>query len=115
MTKEVQEVVWRIPRGKVATYGQVAEAAGFPGAARRVARALRAASPDFPWFRVLGAGGWIRLPGESGLEQRIRLAAEGVQMRGMRVQMDLHAIETGTIAPRTIRRRAPRRAAARKL
>jgi methylated-DNA-protein-cysteine methyltransferase-like protein len=79
----------RIPRGKVATYGQVAEAAGFPGRARQVVWALRGApGGSLPWHRVVGAGGKISLPGESGLEQRIRLEAEGVKFRGGRVDLE---------------------------
>jgi methylated-DNA-protein-cysteine methyltransferase-like protein len=42
---------------------------------------------------VLGAGGNIRLPGESGFEQKMRLQGEGVTFRGERVRMDLHQHE----------------------
>jgi methylated-DNA-protein-cysteine methyltransferase-like protein len=86
-TRKVLAMVNRIPRGKVATYGQVAEAAGFPAAARAVASALRQASGAIPWHRVLGSGGRIRLRGEAGLEQRLRLEAEGVRFRGAAVDM----------------------------
>ncbi len=79
----------RIPKGKVSTYGAVARAAGYPRGARLVARALHAAY-DVPWQRVLGAGGEIKLRGESALEQRFRLQAEGVTFRGRRVNMKLH-------------------------
>jgi methylated-DNA-protein-cysteine methyltransferase-like protein len=79
----------KIPRGKVATYGQVAAAAGFPGAARQVVRALRSFH-GLPWHRVLGAGGAIRAPGENALEQRLLLEMEGVGFRGRRVNMDQH-------------------------
>ena len=79
----------KIPKGKVATYGQVAAAAGFPGAARQVVRALRSFH-GLPWHRVLGAGGAIRVPGEDALEQRLRLEMEGVTFRGRRVNMDRH-------------------------
>ena len=51
-------VVRRIPRGRVATYGDVALAAGKPRAARQVGyalAALRGARHDVPWQRVLGA------------------------------------------------------------
>ena len=85
----VHAVVRKIPRGKVATYGQVAAAAGFPGAARQVVRALRSFR-GLPWHRVLGAGGAIRVPGENALEQRLLLEMEGVAFRGRRVNMDLH-------------------------
>jgi methylated-DNA-protein-cysteine methyltransferase related protein len=76
----------KIPRGKVTTYGAVARAAGFPGAARRVAWTLHR-SFGLPWHRVLGAGGEIKLRGDSALEQRLRLEAEGVVFRGRRVDM----------------------------
>jgi methylated-DNA-protein-cysteine methyltransferase-like protein len=86
----LRRVVARIPKGKVATYGGVATAAGFPGAARQVAWALHNNSSGLPWHRVLGAGGRIRLPGESGLEQRMRLEQEGVAFSGSRVVMERH-------------------------
>ena len=90
MLPEIRKAVAKIPRGKVATYGAVARAAGYQGAARQVAWALKDAGGRLPWHRVLGAGGRIRLPGESGLEQRIRLEAEGVQFRNGRVSMEDH-------------------------
>ena len=83
-------MVAKIPKGKVATYGAVARAAGYDGAARQVAWALCGADGKLPWHRVLGAGGRIRLPGESGMEQRLRLQAEGIQFRGGKVQMKEH-------------------------
>lgn len=88
----MRAVVARIPRGRVATYGQVAALAGFPGASRQAAWALHA-SRGLPWQRVVAAGGRIALPGERGLEQRLRLENEGVKFRGARVRMDLHAWE----------------------
>jgi methylated-DNA-protein-cysteine methyltransferase related protein len=79
----------KIPRGKVSTYGAVARAAGFPGAARRVAWTLHR-SFGLPWHRVLGAGGEIKLRGEWAVEQRLRLEAEGVAFRRRRVDMRRH-------------------------
>jgi methylated-DNA-protein-cysteine methyltransferase-like protein len=76
-----------IPRGKVATYGDIAYAAGFPGAARQAAWALHASSPGLPWHRVVGAGGKILLRAEAGMEQRLRLQAENVRFIGLRVDM----------------------------
>ena len=90
MLPEIRKVVAKIPKGKVATYGAVARAAGYEGAARQVAWALRGADGKLPWHRVLGAGGRIRLPGESGMEQRIRLEAEGIQFRNGKVRMKEH-------------------------
>src|SRR5579859_3436348 len=90
MFEEMRRMVAKIPKGKVATYGAVAEAAGFPGNARRVAWALAKTDGRLPWHRVLGAGGKIRLPREAGAEQRLRLQFEGVKFRGARVDMAAH-------------------------
>ncbi len=79
----------KVPRGHVSTYGAIARAAGFPGAARQVVRALHV-SAGLAWHRVVGAGGEIKLRGESAFEQRFRLESEGVTFRGRRVNMRLH-------------------------
>jgi methylated-DNA-protein-cysteine methyltransferase-like protein len=89
MLSIIRDTIRKIPKGKVATYGDVAKAAGFPGSARQVVWALQK-SRGLPWHRVLGAGGKIRLPGESGLEQRLRLETEGVAFRGGHVWMEKH-------------------------
>ena len=71
-----------IPRGRVATYGQVAEEAGLPRRARLVGRTLRELPPrtKLPWHRVVNASGRIsaRGDGSSGALQRRRLEREGV-------------------------------------
>lgn len=89
MLPEIRTTILKIPRGKVSTYGAIARAAGYPGAARQVVRALRQ-SYGLPWHRVVAAGGRIALPGESGMEQRFRLEAEGVRFSGRRVRMAEH-------------------------
>jgi methylated-DNA-protein-cysteine methyltransferase-like protein len=89
MFEIIRDAIRRIPKGKVSTYGDVARAAGFPGAARQVVWALQD-SRGLPWHRVVGAGGKILLRGESALEQRFRLEAEGVVFRGGRVWMEKH-------------------------
>jgi methylated-DNA-protein-cysteine methyltransferase-like protein len=86
MLLRVEQAIRAIPRGKVSTYGGVARAAGYPGAARMVARVLRRGF-GLPWQRVLGAGGQIKLTGDSAIEQRLRLEAEGVRFRGRKVDM----------------------------
>jgi methylated-DNA-protein-cysteine methyltransferase related protein len=86
MFPRIRAAILKIPRGKVSTYGAVARAAGFPGAARQVVWALRQ-SAGLPWHRVVAAGGRIALPGENGFEQRFRLEAEGVKFSGSRVNM----------------------------
>lgn len=86
-----RRAILSIPKGKVATYGQVAASAGYPLYHRAVARLLRADPLDrLPWQRVVGAGGEIKLPGEAGAEQRLRLRMEGVTFRGKRVNLELH-------------------------
>jgi methylated-DNA-protein-cysteine methyltransferase-like protein len=52
--REIYAVVRAIPRGRVATYGQIAELAGIPSGHRVVARAMRSCPPKLPWHRVLG-------------------------------------------------------------
>ncbi len=86
MQSRIRTAILKIPRGKVSTYGAVARAAGFPGAARQVVRALQR-SYGLPWQRVVAAGGRIALPGERGFEQRLRLEAEGVKFGGKKVRM----------------------------
>ena len=85
----IWQIVCSIPRGQASTYGAVARAAGLPGLARQVARVLRG-SFGLPWHRVLGSGGEIKLRGDSAIEQRFRLQAEGVRFRGRRVDMKAH-------------------------
>jgi len=78
-----------LPAGTVSTYGAIAAASGWPGAARQVVRILRQV-PGLPWQRVVGAGGAIKLGGENAAEQRFRLRMEGVTFRGARVDMKRH-------------------------
>lgn len=80
----IYRVVARIPRGRVATYGQIAELAGMPRAARQVGyalAALRADWSDIPWHRVLNARGEVSARSEPGFEdlQRTLLEREGVR------------------------------------
>ena len=85
-----RKAIRQIPRGKVATYGQVAAAAGYPLYHRHVAAMLRRSHGTLPWQRVIGAGGFIKLKYEAGLEQRTRLEMEGVRFLGKRVDMVEH-------------------------
>jgi methylated-DNA-protein-cysteine methyltransferase-like protein len=79
----IYTVVRRIPRGRVATYGQVAALAGLPGHARQVGYALHALprGTRLPWHRVINAKGAVsrrRRPGDE-LSQRLLLEREGVR------------------------------------
>ena len=86
-----RRVIRSVPKGKVSTYGKVAAAAGYPLYHRAVARLLRMEPMlGLPWQRIVGAGGEIKLRGEAAAEQRFRLAAEGVTVRGKRVPMEVH-------------------------
>jgi methylated-DNA-protein-cysteine methyltransferase-like protein len=81
--ERIRRVVLKIPRGRVMTYGEVAAAAGMPGAARTVGYAMRALGRAVPWQRVLGrrnaksAHITIR-DARSRAEQRRLLGQEGV-------------------------------------
>lgn len=88
--EEIRRAIRSIPKGKVATYGQVAAAAGYPMYHRLVARILNKAGNVLPWQRVVGAGGAIKLHLDAGLEQRMRLEMEGVTFHGKRVDMSRH-------------------------
>ena len=105
MRDRILAAIRKIPRGKVSTYGAIARAAGHPRAARQVARALHGAV-NLPWHRVLGAGGEIKLMGESAFEQRFRLQAEGVVFRGRKVDMKRHEHKFGTKARRSGKRKS---------
>ena len=89
MRLRIEQVIRAIPRGKVSTYGAIARMAGYSGAARMVARVLRR-SFGLPWQRVLGSGGAIKLTGDSAIEQRLRLEAEGVRFRGRKVDIKVY-------------------------
>ena len=81
----IYEVVRCIPRGRVATYGQVAELAGLGGHARQVGYALHVLKDDsVPWHRVVNAEGRIAVRHEPGCDhwQRELLEEEGVVFDG---------------------------------
>lgn len=80
---KIYAVVRRIPRGRVATYGQVATLAGLPGQARLIGYALSAvpAHSNVPWHRVINAAGRVSLRRtelDSGVTQRLLLEREGI-------------------------------------
>lgn len=81
--RRIYAVVRRIPRGRVATYGQIAVLAGMPRQPRVIGYALHAlpAGTTVPWHRVINARGMVSVRGGgSGEEigQRLRLEREGV-------------------------------------
>jgi methylated-DNA-protein-cysteine methyltransferase related protein len=90
---EFQRRVWRlvvqIPRGRVATYGQIAAWLGWPRRARMVGMAMRHCPQGVPWQRVVNAQGAISARAAVGsmLTQRILLEQEGVGLRRGRVPL----------------------------
>lgn len=91
--ERVWQVVGSIPRGSVATYGQVAALAGLPRAARFVGTVLRHLPADtrLPWHRVIGADGRISLSAESPSAslQRQALESEGLTFLNGRINLRL--------------------------
>ncbi len=82
--ERIYAVVSRIPRGRVATYGQVAQLARVPGQARLVGYAMFALprTTTVPWHRVINAKGKVSLRGDGrdgALRQRMLLEREGIQ------------------------------------
>jgi methylated-DNA-protein-cysteine methyltransferase-like protein len=80
------QAIRRVPRGRVSTYGAIADAAGYPRCSRHVGRVLKEVS-GLPWQRILGSGGRVSLKGEAAMEQRFLLEAEGVRFKGRRVDL----------------------------
>jgi methylated-DNA-protein-cysteine methyltransferase-like protein len=83
--RRIHAVIQQVPRGRVATYGQIAELAGLPGGARVAAASLKVSTPAdrLPWQRIVGKAaprrGKIAIHDPVGAAlQRQRLAAEGV-------------------------------------
>jgi methylated-DNA-protein-cysteine methyltransferase-like protein len=91
--RRIYRVVARIPRGRVATYGQVASVARLPRQARLVGYALNVlpAGSSIPWFRVVNAKGTISLRstglGHDELQARL-LAREGVRFVDGAIPLD---------------------------
>ncbi|MFZ0634970.1 MAG: MGMT family protein [Candidatus Acidiferrales bacterium] len=88
----VYRLVKKIPRGRVTTYGELAQALKLRGGAR-VAGYAMAGCPSgrgIPWHRVVGAGGKLLIREPFGAMQRKLLESEGVEIRGSRVDYQRH-------------------------
>lgn len=92
-TEKIYELARKIPKGKVATYGQLAKLAGKPGAARAVGAAMRT-NPDIPktpCHRVVAADGSLTgYSAGTGIPTKKKmLEAEGVKFKGTKVDLKL--------------------------
>jgi methylated-DNA-protein-cysteine methyltransferase-like protein len=121
--QRIYRVVHRIPRGRVATYGQIAQLAGIPGHARQVGYALHSLPEDesIAWHRVINAKGEIsaRSDGRSERLQRALLEREGVEFDAA-ARISLHRFRwrplsdrNGMSKPMTTRKAKRARASAR--
>lgn len=89
----IVSVIRSIPRGSVASYGEIAARAGLPGRARLVGRVLGEFSgTGLPWYRVLRSDGRIAFPpGSRSFREQVRqLAGEGVLVVRGRVDIAMH-------------------------
>lgn len=95
--ERIWQVVAAIPKGKVATYGQVADLAGLPRAARLVGRTMAnlPKGSKLPWFRVLNSRGELSFARNtaSWRRQRDKLAAEGVTLIKGRLSLKVYRWE----------------------
>lgn len=90
LNQSVYELVKKIPRGKVATYGQIAELLGNPRLSRQVGWALHAnKSAAVPCHRVVNREGRLapNFAFDGAAEQRRRLEAEGIRFTGLQVDL----------------------------
>ncbi len=92
--ERIWQVVAAIPKGRVATYGQVADLAGLPRAARLVGRTMSnlPKGSKLPWFRVLNSRGELSFARDtaSWRRQRDKLAAEGVTLIKGRLSLKVY-------------------------
>jgi methylated-DNA-protein-cysteine methyltransferase-like protein len=84
-TEAVAAVIEAIPPGHVMAYGEIADEAGYPGAARAVGNVLRTV-PGLPWWRVVTTDG--RLVSHHEKEHAERLRGEGVRVSNGRIERD---------------------------
>lgn len=107
----IYDVVRRIPRGRVATYGMVAMVAGYPRAARFAGLAMHHCDdPSVPCHRVVNASGGLA---PHFVSQRARLVREGVTFAGRNVALARHLWTPRLPDERAVAASSRRRAAAR--
>ncbi len=105
-SSQIISLIKRIPRGKVASYGQIAALAGNPRGARAVIWLLHSSSgkEKLPWHRVINSRGTISLqPGQGYEEQRALLESEGVEF-GLQGKIDLKRFQWPGPVPKQLRK-----------
>jgi len=88
--RAIMQAILSIPEGKVASYGQIAAAAGYPRHHRQVAQFLRRYGSHVPWQRVVGADGVLKTSDDGAIHQRLLLEREGVRFNGNRIDIALY-------------------------
>ncbi|MFT7414267.1 MAG: methylated-DNA-protein-cysteine methyltransferase-like protein [Methylophagaceae bacterium] len=96
----INEIIWQlvasIPKGSVATYGQIAKLAGYPGHARYVGATLKKlpAGSGLPWHRVVNAKGELSFPQGSTQyqKQKALLEAEGVTFKSFKLSLNRYGL-----------------------
>jgi methylated-DNA-protein-cysteine methyltransferase-like protein len=96
----INEIIWQIvasiPKGSVATYGQIAKLAGYPGHARYVGATLKKLPEDsvLPWHRVINAKGELSFPvdGQQYQKQRALLEAEGIEFKSFKLSLSRYGL-----------------------
>lgn len=87
----IYQTVRQIPKGKVSTYGKIANLSGLIGQARLVGYALHSTPHEMkiPWHRVINAQGRISLPKNNGgyIRQKKLLVKEGIVFKGERIDL----------------------------
>lgn len=97
--ERIWQVIYQIPAGRVASYGQVARLAGLPGRARLVGHTLKKLPKPtaLPWHRVCNSQGRLSLPTHSPSygEQKSRLEREGIVFVGGRIALKTFGWDPG--------------------
>ena len=99
---KLNEIIWQvvasIPKGKVATYGQVARVCGFPNHARYVGSTLKKlpTGTTLPWYRVINAKGEISFPqgSDAYTRQKSLLESEGVKFNNTKLSLSVYGWRT---------------------
>ena len=94
-TENVIKIIKAIPKGKVMTYGQIANCAGNPWGSRQVSRILHSMTEKYslPWHRVINSKGEISLQGEGRYVQLEKLADEGVINKNGKIELSVYLHE----------------------